>query len=45
MKASVILVPIIRKNIRKSDLGFSVQTTKDFEIIIADDGSREATKT
>ena len=24
--------------------GFSVQTTKDFEIIITDDGSREATQ-
>ena len=30
--------------LEKVIIGFSVQTFKDFEIIIADDGSREATK-
>ena len=30
--------------LEKTILGFSVQTFKDFEIIIADDGSREATR-
>lgn len=30
--------------LEKVILGFSVQTFRNFEIIIADDGSREATK-
>ena len=45
MKASVIFSTYNSEEwLEKVIWGFSVQTTKDFEIIIADDGSREATK-
>ncbi|MFN8325818.1 MAG: glycosyltransferase family 2 protein [Flavobacteriaceae bacterium] len=45
MQASVIFSTYnSEKWLEKVIIGFSVQTYKDFEIIIADDGSREATK-
>lgn len=45
MQASVIFSTYnSEKWLEKVIMGFSVQTYKDFEIIIADDGSREATK-
>jgi glycosyltransferase involved in cell wall biosynthesis len=45
MKASVIFSTYNSEEwLEKVIWGFSVQTTKDFEIIIADDGSRETTK-
>lgn len=45
MKASVIMSTYNAEAwLEKVLIGFSVQTEKDFEIIIADDGSRPATK-
>ena len=45
MKASVIFSTYNSEEwLEKVIWGYSVQTTKDFEIIIADDGSKEATK-
>lgn len=45
MTASVIFSTYNSEDwLEKTIIGFSVQTFKDFEIIIADDGSREATK-
>jgi glycosyltransferase involved in cell wall biosynthesis len=45
MQASVIFSTYnSEKWLEKVIIGFSVQSYKDFEIIIADDGSREATK-
>lgn len=45
MQASVIFSTYnSEKWLEKVIIGFGVQTFKDFEIIIADDGSREATK-
>jgi glycosyltransferase involved in cell wall biosynthesis len=46
MTASVIFSTYNSEDwLEKTIIGFSVQTFRDFEIIIADDGSREATKT
>ena len=45
MTASVIFSTYNSEDwLEKTIIGFSVQTFKDFEIIIADDGSRDATK-
>ena len=45
MTASVIFSTYNSEDwLEKTIIGFSLQTFKDFEIIIADDGSREATK-
>ncbi|NBU80600.1 MAG: glycosyltransferase [Flavobacteriaceae bacterium] len=45
MTASVIFSTFNSEDwLEKTIIGFSVQTFKDFEIIIADDGSREATR-
>lgn len=45
MRASVIFSTYNSEDwLEKTIIGFSVQTFRDFEIIIADDGSREATK-
>ncbi|NMH29227.1 glycosyltransferase family 2 protein [Flavobacterium silvaticum] len=45
MKVSVIISTYNKEEwLRKVLVGFSVQTEKDFEIVIADDGSTESTK-
>lgn len=45
MKASVIISTYNSEDwLEKVLVGFSVQTEQDFEVLIADDGSREATK-
>jgi glycosyltransferase involved in cell wall biosynthesis len=45
MTASVIFSTYNSEDwLEKTIIGFSVQTFKDFEIVIADDGSRDATR-
>ena len=46
MKLSVIITTYNAEDwLHKVLIGYSVQTEKDFEVIIADDGSRPETKT